>query len=47
MKRDNPFLDTLRWVLFGAVVELLLYLGHLIFLHQYTPIISADATGRF
>ena len=34
MKRDNPFFDTMRWVLVGGVIGLLLYLGHLIFLHQ-------------
>ena len=33
MKRDNPFLDTLRWVLLGGVIGLILYLGHRFFWH--------------
>lgn len=34
MKRDRPLLDTLRWVLVGGVVGLILYIGHLFLLHQ-------------
>lgn len=33
MKRDNPFLDTVRWVLLGGIIGVILYLGHLFFMH--------------
>lgn len=34
MKRDNPFLDKLRWVLLGGLIGLILYLGHFFVSHQ-------------
>ena len=34
VKLKNPFVDTLRWVLLGGVVGLLVYLGHLALLHE-------------
>lgn len=34
MKRDRPLLDTLRWVLVGGVIGVILYIGHLFMLHQ-------------
>lgn len=34
VKLKNPFLDTLRWVLLGGVIGLLVYLGHLALLHE-------------
>ena len=34
MKLDNPFFDTLRWVLLGGIIGLVLFLGHLFLLHQ-------------
>lgn len=34
MKRDNPFLDALRWVLFGGIIGVILYLGHLFLMHE-------------
>lgn len=34
MKRDNPFLNTLRWVFLGGFIGVILYLGHVFLLHQ-------------
>lgn len=33
MKRDHPFLDALRWVFLGAIIGVILYLGHLLLMH--------------
>ena len=36
MKWDNPFLDSLRWVLLGGIIGVVFYLGHLFLLHEDT-----------
>lgn len=33
MRRDKPFFDTIRWVVLGGIVGVILYFGHLYFLH--------------
>lgn len=34
MKLENPYLDTLRWVLLGGLIGLILYIGHRLLLHE-------------
>ena len=34
MKKERPFLDTMRWVLVGGLVGLILYLLHVPLAHE-------------
>jgi hypothetical protein len=34
LKRDNPFVDALRWVFLGGIIGVILYLAHLFLLHE-------------
>lgn len=34
MNRDRPFRDTLRWVLIGVSIGLLIFIGHRLLVHN-------------
>ena len=33
-KKERPFLDTMRWVLIGGLVGLLIFLAHVLISHE-------------
>ena len=34
MRKDNQFFDTMRWVLLGCIVGVLIYLAHVLISHD-------------
>lgn len=37
MKKDRPIMSTLRWVIFGAIIGILIYVVHVLVSHEPKP----------